>query len=88
MKYSTTAPTEAKSSDRKDKIIKTKQGNKRAMETCRGACTGSNRKWGNVNFIYIQLCRRKSGVSAWRYFTFGVLIYTTMWPVRVNWFVF
>lgn len=76
MKYSAT-PTEAKSSDRKDKIIKTKQGNKRAMKTCQGACTASNRKQGNVNFIYIKLSRRKSGVSAWRYFTFGALIYTT-----------
>lgn len=75
MKYSA-APTQTESSDREDRIIKTKHGNKRAMKTCQSAYTASNRKQGNGNFIYIKLSQRKNGVSLPRYAAFGTLVYT------------
>lgn len=36
------------------RIIKTKHSNKHALKTCQGVYTASNRKRGNVNFIYIN----------------------------------
>lgn len=75
MKYSA-APTQTESSDREDRIIKTKHGNKRSMKTRQSAYTASNRKQGNGNFIYIKLSLRKNGVSLPRYAAFGTLVYT------------
>lgn len=36
------------------RIIKTKHSNKHVLKTCQGVYTASNRKRGNVNFIYIN----------------------------------
>lgn len=36
------------------RITKTKHSNKHVLKTCQGVYTASNRKRGNVNFIYIN----------------------------------